>query len=159
MTTITMIYRHSCSYLCMKWEVPHVIRILKESMSRYNIEGVHYHCVYVKIIFICLFIIILQTISCQISLSSINPRNERISQHSLSMRMQIIDQDTSTYVTQWCWNVICVKTCEDRFGKRRTKFLPGCTSNASLHWVLVLTVCFRIQDATVVFTGTSNAKV
>jgi len=57
---------------------------------------------------------------------------------------------------QWRWNYLHK---EDRFGKQRTKFLSGCTSNASLHWVLVLTVCFRIQDATVVFTRTSNESI
>lgn len=47
----------------MKWEVPDVIRILKEFISRYHIEGVNYYFIYVKIIFIYLFIVILQTIS------------------------------------------------------------------------------------------------
>jgi len=51
-------------------EVPDVIRILKELVTRYTIRRyINYHFVcHVKIIFICLFIIILQTISYQISL-------------------------------------------------------------------------------------------
>jgi len=114
-----MIYRQSCSYLCMKWEVPDVIRILKELNSCYIIEDINYHFVYVKVIFICLFIIILQTISYQISSSTlILIRNDQS-----TSAVNAYADNWLRYIDTHDAEAIYVRTREDRFGKRRTKFL------------------------------------
>lgn len=154
-------------YVCMKWDVPNVIRILKELLVRYIIESAnygayrHFHIRITIFLYLCL--------SYRISFSSlpINPHNsndQTVNQRSLSAHARMIDQDVSTRwrgdaVTRWRWNYLRKDSREDRFGEWRTEFLLGCTSNAGLYRVLVLTVCFRIQSATVVFTGASNVVV
>lgn len=95
--TATMINRESWSYLCMKWEVPDVIIILKELVSCYVIEDVNCHFIRVNIIFTCLFVIILQTISMIMKylyfycpFNRCNSNDQTINQYPLT-HMQSID--------------------------------------------------------------------